>query len=127
MGGLANVLRSVLASLWSSPQGTPAPAVVTRPADEQRRVDEQTSRLALYQFASCPFCSKVRSEIARLSLDIVLHDTKTDPLRRQELLSGGGKTMVPCLRITNDDGSVTWMYESADIVGYLQQRFAQAA
>lgn len=124
MGGLMKMLRSLLASLRSLSQQAEAPAVVTRPAEEQRRVDEQTRRLALYQFASCPFCTKVRREITRLSLDIELHDARNDRQRRAELRSGGGRVMVPCLRISHDDGSVTWMYESADIIGYLQQRFA---
>ena len=30
------------------------------------------------------------------------------------------------LRITQDDGTVAWLYESTDIVSYLEQRFARA-
>jgi len=36
---------------------------------------------------------------------------------------GGGKLTVPCLKIENDSGEVTWMYESSDIVAYLEGRF----
>lgn len=107
--------------LWAR---APAADRVTRPAAEQQRIDEETNRLALYQFNTCPFCIKVRREISRLSLNIVLHDAQKDQQRRAELSSGGGKVTVPCLRISNDDGSTTWMYESAEIIGYLQQRFA---
>ncbi len=107
--------------LWAR---APAADGVTRPAAEQQRVDEETKRLALYQFNTCPFCIKVRREIGRLSLNIVLHDAQKDQQRREELRTGGGKVTVPCLRITGEDGSETWMYESADIIGYLQKSFA---
>jgi glutathione S-transferase len=40
------------------------------------------------------------------------------------LLQGGGKVQTPCLRIAGEDGQVRWMYESGDIIRYLQQRFA---
>ncbi len=107
--------------LWAS---APASNAVERQAVEQQRIDEETKRLALYQFKTCPFCIKVRREIKRLALDIELHDAQKDAQRRDELLNGGGDVKVPCLRITHDDGSERWMYESADIIGYLQQRFA---
>ncbi len=34
---------------------------------------------------------------------------------------------VPVLRITSPDGEQRWLRESADIVRYLQQTYAQAA
>ena len=46
-----------------------------------------------------------------------------DELARQELLQGGGKAVVPCLRIKNGD-SVDWLYESMDIIRYLDERFS---
>jgi glutathione S-transferase len=30
---------------------------------------------------------------------------------------------VPCLRIEDNNGDVRWMYESGDIISYLDQRF----
>jgi glutathione S-transferase len=30
---------------------------------------------------------------------------------------------VPCLRIEHEDGHSEWMYESDEIVAYLQRRF----
>ncbi|HAI96784.1 MAG TPA: glutaredoxin, partial [Methylococcaceae bacterium] len=39
---------------------------------------------------------------------------------------GGGKLKVPCLRI-EEDGKVSWMYESSDIINYLEDRFAVKA
>jgi glutathione S-transferase len=42
------------------------------------------------------------------------------------LIEGGGRRTVPCLRIDGDDGQRVWMYESADIVAWLEERFAPA-
>lgn len=41
---------------------------------------------------------------------------------KNELLVGGGKTQVPCLRIEHEEGDVQWLYESEDIIRYLKQR-----
>jgi len=46
-----------------------------------------------------------------------------DELARQELLEGGGKAVVPCLKIKNGD-SVDWLYESMDIIRYLDEHFS---
>ncbi len=99
------------------------PKSIKRSPEAQAQVDKQTRLLALYQFHACPFCVKVRRAMKRFSLDIELRDAKNNDTFRQELLENGGRVKVPCLRITNDDGSVSWMYESNDIIRYLEQRF----
>ncbi|MAM56626.1 MAG: glutaredoxin [Salinicola sp.] len=96
---------------------------IERSADAQAAVDRACRDLALYHFMSCPFCHRVRHQIQRLALPIELRDTQRDPERRQELMAGGGRTMVPCLRIDHGNGEVEWMYESADINRYLARRF----
>ena len=97
---------------------------IARSAAEQARVDAETSKLALYHFASCPYCRKVRRDIRLLGLSIEQRDIKQDPARRDELVAGGGKKQVPCLRVTEPDGSVRWIYESRDIGRHLEERFA---
>ena len=42
-----------------------------------------------------------------------------------ELIRGGGKSQVPCLRIDHPGGTTQWMYESTDIIAYLRRRFAR--
>ena len=66
-----------------------------------------------------------RRTIKALNIDIEIRDTLEESKYHQELLAGGGMTQVPCLRIENGD-SVQWMYESADIIKYLNQRFGGA-
>jgi glutaredoxin len=107
--------------LWAS---VGKPKGMVRPAEVQAKVDAECAGLALYHFSTCPFCIKVRHEMARLSLPILLRDAQHDQQHRADLLQGGGKVQTPCLRITNEQGNVRWMYESNDIIKYLQQRFS---
>lgn len=100
-----------------------SPAPVERSSQRQAEIDRQCQALALYQYSACPFCMKVRREIERLGLPIEMRDTLRNPEHRQALLEGGGRTTVPCLQITHDDGRVEWMYESDDINRYLRDRF----
>ncbi|MFD1208881.1 glutaredoxin family protein [Modicisalibacter tunisiensis] len=96
---------------------------VERTPQTQAEADEQAQGLALYHYEGCPFCGKVRRAIARLNIEIVLHDINRDPGARQRLIAGGGRRTVPCLRIDDGD-TTTWLYESSDIVAYLEKRFA---
>ncbi|MGZ3688915.1 MAG: glutaredoxin family protein [Bdellovibrionota bacterium] len=97
----------------------------TRSPDEQKKVDAETKKLALYHFDACPFCAKTRRKIIELGLKIEHKDILQDEKAFEELMTGGGQDMEPCLRITGDDGKVTWMYESSDINEYLEKRFGK--
>ncbi|WP_110456259.1 glutathione S-transferase N-terminal domain-containing protein [Shewanella algidipiscicola] len=99
-----------------------APKKRQRPIAEQTKIDEQTRNIQLYQYPACPFCVKVRRAIRRQGLNIATVDAKQAE-HQQTLLEQGGKAMVPCLRI-EENGQVHWMYESSDIINYLNQRFA---
>ena len=77
-----------------------------------------------YQFKSCPLCIKIRRQIKRQSLNIPLLDAQHNQQHRKELLNGGGEVKVPCLKIVSDTGEVSWMYESNDIMQYLQDNFS---
>ncbi len=80
-------------------------------------------RYTLYQYDSCPFCARVRRYLAEARIEVPMKDTLRDPVARQELVAGGGSSMVPCLRIDRD-GAVHWMYESLDIIAYLREHAA---
>ena len=100
------------------------PKGLDRTAQQQSEIDAQTAKLTLYQFAACPFCVKVRWSMKRLALNVETRDTKRDPQFANELLVGGGSPKVPCLKIEDDEGGVTWMYESSDILTYLDEHFS---
>ena len=120
------IIRFILGKLilffnWAFP-----PKSVKRDPAQQAIIDKQTAGLTLYQYRACPFCVKVRRQMKRQSLNIGLRDVKRDEGAGEELLSGGGDLKVPCLRIEDGDGEVQWMYESGEIIGYLEGRFASA-
>jgi glutaredoxin len=100
------------------------PKGIVRSVEAQQKIDLECDKLVLYHFKTCPFCIKVRHEMARLSLPIVLRDAQHDSAHRADLQQGGGKVQTPCLQIADDQGNVRWMYESNDIIKYLQQRFS---
>ncbi len=98
---------------------------IKRSHDEQACVDRATANMSLYQFYACPFCLKTRRALNRLKLNIDTRDAQKNPARA-DLNAGGGQIKVPCLRIDEDDKTV-WMYESDDIISYLEQRFGEDA
>lgn len=97
---------------------------VARSSQEQALVDAATSKLALYHYDTCWFCGRVRNAIDRLKLHIELRNIHNERAHHETLVREGGSGTVPCLRIEGADGSVEWMYESADIVDYLERRFS---
>lgn len=94
--------------------------------EKKAELDLATSKMALYQFKLCPFCVNTRRTIRRLGLDIELRDARNDPKWNRELINEGSKYQVPCLRITEDNGEVRWLYVSKKINHYLDQRFSDA-
>ncbi len=101
------------------------PKGVQRPVEEQEKVDQNTQNMTLYHYKTCPFCIKVRRHTKRLSLNIKTRDAQHDEASRAQLLTGGGVVKVPCLKVTNEAGEDRWMYESNDIIHYLNAQFAR--
>jgi glutaredoxin len=99
------------------------PRSITRNPAQQALIDGQTASLTLYQYQACPFCVKVRRAMKRQGLKIETRDVKRNDAAREELLAGGGDLKVPCLRIGEGERGAQWMYESKDIIGYLEGRF----
>ena len=100
-----------------------SPKGIQRTTEEQSKIEQETQSLILYQYKACPFCVKVRRSMKRLSLPIELRDPKRSINATQELIAGAGKLKVPCLRIQGTDGKSQWMFESKDIINYLEGRF----
>lgn len=122
--GFFKTLRFALGPVVLAGERLTRPKGVVRPPEQQQKIDEQCRNLALYQFKTCPFCIKVRRTLRRLSLKVELRDAQHDPRHREALLQGGGKIKTPCLRVVDDQGHIQWMYESDEIIRYLNQRFA---
>ena len=117
------IIRLILGKLillfnWMFP-----PSSTLRDPELQASIDQQTTGLKLYQYKACPFCVKVRRAMQRQSLLIETRDVKRSDTAREELLAGGGDLKVPCLRIDEGEGGYQWLYESQNIISYLEQRF----
>lgn len=118
-------IRQVLGRIVLLVEKLTQPEPVQRSAEEQAKADALTANWSVYEFKMCPFCMKLRKEIRRKGLNIELRDARHDPKFRQELETEGGKSQVPCLRIEKEDGTSTWMYESSDIIDFLNQQIPE--
>lgn len=107
-----NTFGSALASVARSRGGRTEGAAATR--------TQPVEPLVLYNFEASPFCRKVRESLGTLNLDHVVANVARNGVRRAELVERGGKMMVPYLI---DPNTGTEMYESDDIVAYLQQTY----
>ncbi|MCK4707886.1 MAG: glutathione S-transferase N-terminal domain-containing protein [Gammaproteobacteria bacterium] len=101
------------------------PKQIKRSEDEQKPAQEHADTMSLYQFYACPFCVKTRRAIHALNIDIEYRDAKNNETHRNELLEKGGEIKVPCLRI-EEAGEARWLYESSDIINYLNKQFTSA-
>ena len=118
------LVRIVLGPVMLLKEKLTRPKGLVRSAAAQQSVNVQCQSLALYQYKTCPFCMKVRQEMASLSLNIQKIDAQPPGTDRDTLTREGGQTKVPCLRMTDATGKSQWMYDSEKIVGYLRGRFA---
>lgn len=123
---LIKALRVGLGQLIVFGDAVTRPRRQRRSAQGQAAVVKDAANLSLYQFHACPFCVKTRRALHRLNVPMTLHDAKNDPVQRERLLAGGGKIKVPCLHI-QDQGQSRWLYESNEIIAYLEQRFGGIA
>jgi len=98
------------------------PSIVKRTVEDQSKVDQETKILKLYQFYACPFCLKTRRAIKRLNLKVETRNAQAEGEFRKELELNGGKIKVPCLKIEGDV-EASWLYESNDIIKYLDEQF----
>lgn len=115
------LIRLVLAPMMIIYEWVTTPKGVARSPQAQAELDAQTATMTLYEFRTCPFCIKVRRNVARHSLRIKRRNAQHDQAARQDLLLGGGQVKVPCLQISAADGTSTWLYESDAINTYLDE------
>ncbi|MGH7786601.1 MAG: glutathione S-transferase N-terminal domain-containing protein [Candidatus Binatia bacterium] len=78
--------------------------------------------LELYSFEASPFCRIVRERLCALELPYVLHNVAKHSPSRAAFTRRSGKMMVPYLV---DPNTKTEMFESADIVAYLDRTYAK--
>ncbi len=123
---ILKILRNGLGGIVVFIDWLTRPAKMERSAEQQQLVEEEIKGMSLYQLYACPFCIKTRRALHKLNLPIELKSVAAGSPYREELEQGGGKIQVPCLRI-QQNGEDQWMYESSEIIDYLNHRFGQDA
>lgn len=80
--------------------------------------------LELYGFEGCSACARVRATLTELDLDYIHRSCPIGSERnRMRLKARGGRVRVPYLV---DPNTGTELYESAQIVAYLESRYGAA-
>jgi glutathione S-transferase len=111
--GPLNDVTSMLASAWR-----PGFGARYRPA---RAPDEP---LELYGFEGSPFCRIAREALCALELPYLLHNVGKGSPGREAFVARSGAMQVPWLV---DPNTGTRLFESADIVRYLEATYAEPA
>jgi glutathione S-transferase len=113
MPSTLDVLNSTLTSSLRFWRGTNAGTAATK---------QPTRPLQLYEFEACPYCRLVREALTELDLDALIYPAPHGGTRfRPKVAELGGKRQFPYLVDPNRGGAS--MYESADIIRYLYQRY----
>jgi glutathione S-transferase len=79
--------------------------------------------MTLYDCQQRPFSNRLQRHLKHLNVPVTVKNLNRCHTYQKELLAGGGRAQVPCLRIESDSGS-RWLYESEDIIRYLNRKFA---
>src|SRR5438876_581186 len=111
---LPNDLTSFTATIIRLGRG-----VFPRVTAERRR--DPDLLLELYDFEACPYCRKVREVLSELDLEYMVRTVPKGSARRAALTRRGGKMQVPYLV---DPNTRREMYESDDIIAYLEGQYA---
>lgn len=86
-----------------------------------RRHGKEPLPLTMYNMEGSPYCRKVRETLCELDLVHVVKNVPKGSPRRAHLQALGGKMQVPYLI---DPNTGHGMYESDDIVTYLEEQYA---
>ena len=78
--------------------------------------------LELYSYEASPFCRIVRECLSSLELRYRLHNVARGSASREAFIARSGRMMVPYLV---DPNTGVEMFESADIVRYLEDTYAR--
>ena len=77
--------------------------------------------LELWSFEASPYCRLVRETLSSLELPYLLHNVAKGSPSRESFVRRAGKMQVPYL---HDPNTRVSMYESADIIAYLERTYA---
>ncbi|MDQ6954278.1 MAG: glutathione S-transferase N-terminal domain-containing protein [Mariprofundaceae bacterium] len=123
---LLKIFREGVGGLMAFISFLTSPRKVKRQQEDQNAANERVKSMSMYQYFACPFCIKTRRTVHRLNIPLEYRNAQVrGGEHRSTLEKEGGKIKVPCLRIDNGK-TTTWLYESNDIIAYLNQAFDPA-
>jgi glutathione S-transferase len=108
--GVLTDASSMLSGLWRLGGGS-----------RYRRARAPEQLLELYSFEASPFCRIAREALSSLEIPYRLHNVAAGSPGREAFVARSGKMMVPWLA---DPNTGVEMFESADIVAYLNETYA---
>ena len=108
--GVLTDASSIVSGLWRLGGGS-----------RYRRARAPEQLLELYSFEASPFCRIAREALCSLELPYRLYNVAQGSARREAFAARSGKMMVPYLA---DPNTGVEMFESADIVAYLNETYA---
>ena len=94
------------------------------PAEVVKR-SEALRGCELYHFQASPFAARVRGALAKFQVEIPMHDVLESNKAWKELIAGGKRDRVPCLKVTEPGAPDRWIYESLEIVKFIEIRMAK--
>ncbi|MFM2423645.1 MAG: hypothetical protein RLZZ70_30 [Candidatus Parcubacteria bacterium] len=80
--------------------------------------------LNFYYKPTCPYCQRVLLANETIQAPLLLHNVSANSATMDTLVAKGGKQQVPFLEDTERGVS---MYESLDIIAYLQEFYGNGA
>jgi glutathione S-transferase len=110
--GFLNDINSGIASAVRLARGTRC-----RSTQERKK---KVRPLTLYNMEGSPYCRKVREVLTELDLEHLVRNVPKGSPKRADLQKRGGKIQVPSLI---DPNTTEEMYESDDIVAYLEAEY----
>ena len=108
--GPLNTVSSFMASMMRPGHGRSA-----------RKSRAPAAPLDLWSFELSPYCRRVRETLSELEISYVLHNVAKGSPSRPAFVKRSGKQLVPYLE---DPNTGTKMFESLDIVRYLEETYA---
>ena len=85
---------------------SPRPNKISR--TELDAIQNKVKNMTIYEFRACPFCVRVRRFMKKNNIIINTKDARRSKVFAQELIDGGGKLQVPCLKI-GDSNNSEWL------------------
>ena len=112
-----NIIRFILGRVILFLDWITSPKPIPASRERIEFIQEKVKDMEIYEFRACPFCVRVRRFMKKNNISIKTKDARRNVDFAQELIKGGGKLQVPCLKIGGDE--IKWMYESKDIIIFL--------